>query len=109
MMTQHGMPLARIRAILAAPLAFAATVLTLSASSPALAGQASTAVSEMGSGRDLSRMTLKERAAGKAMDEQRLDDCKVPFDLRGDHHRSAACRPRPAADTAPTDGQPNVR
>jgi hypothetical protein len=41
-----------------------------------------------------SALTLKERSGGKAMDEQRIDDCKVPFALRGDHHRPAACAKR---------------
>ncbi len=41
-----------------------------------------------------SALTLKERSGGKAMDEQRVDDCKVPFALRGDPHRPAACAKR---------------
>lgn len=41
--------------------------------------------------RDTSKLTLKERSGGKAMDEQRVNDCKVPFERRGDHHRPAEC------------------
>ncbi len=35
--------------------------------------------------------TAKERQAGKAYDPQRVDDCKVPPELRGDKTRSADC------------------
>lgn len=35
--------------------------------------------------------TGKERLAGKASDEQRVNDCKVPEELRGSGKRSAAC------------------
>lgn len=41
-----------------------------------------------------STLTLKERSSGKAGDEQRVNDCKVPFDQRGDHHRPADCAAR---------------
>ncbi|WGF87920.1 hypothetical protein [Marinivivus vitaminiproducens] len=41
--------------------------------------------------RDLSVMTLKERSSRKAMDPQRVNDCKVPYDQRGDHSRPAEC------------------
>jgi hypothetical protein len=41
-----------------------------------------------------SALTLKERSGGKATDEQRVNDCKVPFALRGDHRRPAACAKR---------------
>ncbi len=44
--------------------------------------------------RDASKLTLKERSGGKAGDEQRVDDCKVPFDQRGDHRRPAGCAKR---------------
>jgi hypothetical protein len=44
--------------------------------------------------RDPSKLTLKERSSGKAMDEQRVNDCKVPFDQRGDHRRSPECAKR---------------
>ena len=43
---------------------------------------------------DPAQLTLKERSGGKAADEQRVDDCKVPFEQRGDHHRPAECAPR---------------
>jgi hypothetical protein len=39
-------------------------------------------------------LTLKERQGGKAGDEQRVNDCKVPYALRGDHHRPAECARR---------------
>lgn len=35
--------------------------------------------------------TAKERQAGKAYDPQRVNDCKVPAELRGDKPRSADC------------------
>ena len=35
--------------------------------------------------------TGKERLSGKAADEQRVDDCKVPSDKRGSKQRPAAC------------------
>jgi hypothetical protein len=41
--------------------------------------------------RDPATMTLKERSGSKAMDEQRVNDCKVPYDRRGDHHRPVDC------------------
>lgn len=44
--------------------------------------------------RDPSKLTLKERSGGKAMDEQRVNDCKVPYDQRRDHRRSPDCRTR---------------
>jgi hypothetical protein len=36
--------------------------------------------------------TAKERLGGKASDEQRVDNCKVPFDLRGPKPRPDECR-----------------
>jgi hypothetical protein len=44
--------------------------------------------------RDPSKLTLKERSGGKAMDEQRVNDCKVPYEQRGDHRRSPDCPTR---------------
>lgn len=44
--------------------------------------------------RDPSVLTLKERSGGKAGDEQRVDDCKVPLEQRGDHRRPADCTKR---------------
>jgi hypothetical protein len=35
--------------------------------------------------------TAKERLGGKASDEQRLDNCKVPLDLRGPKPRPDDC------------------
>ncbi|HEX2136587.1 MAG TPA: hypothetical protein VHG30_11890 [Microvirga sp.] len=35
--------------------------------------------------------TGKERLSGKAADEQRVDDCKVPPDKRGSKQRPAEC------------------
>lgn len=35
--------------------------------------------------------TGKERLAGKASDEQRVDNCKIPPDLRGDKARPDSC------------------
>jgi hypothetical protein len=36
-------------------------------------------------------LTGKERLSGKWMDEQRVDNCKVPFDKRGIKPRPDAC------------------
>ena len=46
-----------------------------------------------------STRTGKERLGGKATDEQRVDNCKVPFDLRGSTPRPDDCGD--AASTAP--------
>ena len=35
--------------------------------------------------------TAKERLGGKASDEQRVDNCKVPLDLRGPKPRPDGC------------------
>ena len=35
--------------------------------------------------------TAKERLGSKASDEQRVDNCKVPLDLRGQKPRSDVC------------------
>ena len=43
--------------------------------------------------------TAKERLGGKATDEQRVDNCKVPLDLRGSTPRPDDCGD--AASTAP--------
>jgi hypothetical protein len=37
--------------------------------------------------------TGKERLGGKASDEQRVDNCKVPLDRRGATPRPDTCRP----------------
>ena len=41
-------------------------------------------------------LTAKERLGGKWMDEQRVDDCKVPVDKRGARLRPDTCRDSPA-------------
>jgi hypothetical protein len=46
-----------------------------------------------------STRTGKERLGGKATDEQRVDNCKVPLDLRGSTPRPDDCGD--AASTAP--------
>ena len=38
-----------------------------------------------------STRTAKERLGGKASDEQRVDNCKVPLDLRGPKPRPDEC------------------
>jgi hypothetical protein len=44
--------------------------------------------------------TAKERLGGKASDEQRVDNCKVPRDLRGPKPRPDECR-----NSAPTEAK----
>ena len=44
--------------------------------------------------------TGKERLGGKASDEQRVDNCKVPLDLRGPKPRPAEC-----GDSATTEAK----
>jgi hypothetical protein len=44
--------------------------------------------------------TIKERLSGKASDEQRVDNCKVPPELRGPKPRPDDCRHRPRAASA---------
>jgi hypothetical protein len=39
--------------------------------------------------------TGKERLGGKASDEQRVDNCKVPLDLRGPAPRPDDCAEKP--------------
>ena len=39
--------------------------------------------------------TGKERLGGKASDQQRVDNCKVPLDLRGSTPRPDDCTDRP--------------
>lgn len=41
--------------------------------------------------------TVKERLGGKASDEQRVDNCKVPLELRGPKPRPDECRDGPGA------------
>jgi hypothetical protein len=58
----------------------------LSAAAPALAGEAEDQV-EVAPTR-----TGKERLGGKASDEQRVDNCKVPLNRRGATPRPDTCR-----------------
>jgi hypothetical protein len=44
--------------------------------------------------------TIKERLSGKASDDQRVNNCKVPVELRGPKPRPDECRDD--ARTAPT-------
>lgn len=44
--------------------------------------------------RDPSKLTMKERLSGKASDPQRVNDCKVPLERRGDRPRPADCAKR---------------
>lgn len=41
--------------------------------------------------------TLKERMAGKAADEQRVDNCRVPADKRGSRPRPDCASEQPVA------------
>ena len=45
----------------------------------------------LGPGRAIELKTLKERLSDKASDEQRVDNCKVPLDLRGPKPRPDDC------------------
>ncbi len=47
--------------------------------------------------------TAKERQAGKAFDPQRVNDCKVPPELRGNRARPADCGAK--AKAATQDGE----
>ena len=47
--------------------------------------------------------TAKERQAGKAYDPQRVNDCKVPPELRGNKTRPADCGEK--AEAATQDGE----
>ncbi len=60
------------------------------------------------------QLTAKERLTSKAADQQRVNDCNVPIELRGDSRRPADCahlgRPptagsRPAVGSTPAAGQ----
>jgi hypothetical protein len=84
------------RMTLRSPLrAVAWTLLTLAASAAATAradGEASqTQASEIEASQPQPTRTAKERLGGKASDEQRLDNCKVPRDLRGPKPRPDDC------------------
>jgi len=45
-----------------------------------------------------STRTAKERLGGKASDEQRVDNCKVPVDQRGSKPRPDDCRDGPSTE-----------
>jgi hypothetical protein len=47
-------------------------------------------------------LTLKERIGAKWMDEQRVDNCKVPLDKRGPKPRPDAC-PSPPPGSSPRE------
>ena len=48
--------------------------------------------------------TAKERQAGKAYDPQRVNDCKVPAELRDDKKRSADCGEKAKAAAEKSEG-----
>jgi hypothetical protein len=50
--------------------------------------------------------TLKERLSDKASDQQRVDDCKVAPEKRGDSKRPADCAPTADAKTTKADPAP---
>jgi hypothetical protein len=67
--------------------------LVVAAWSPALAQQRPAATNSPADPPAL--LTLKERLGAKWMDEQRVDNCKVPLDKRGPKPRPDACSSRP--------------
>jgi hypothetical protein len=84
------------RMTLRSPLsAVAWTLLPLAALAAATAradGEAGqTQASEIQASQPQPTRTAKERLGGKASDEQRLDNCKVPLDLRGPKPRPDDC------------------
>ena len=66
----------------------------------ACAGSGSSAQPASGEARAAATRTVKERLSSKASDEQRVDNCKVPPELRGPKPRPNDCRPGPS--TSPT-------
>ncbi len=48
-------------------------------------------------------LTGKEKLAGKASDEQRVNNCKVPPKKRGGKARSAECRPKAGTQNSPAE------
>jgi hypothetical protein len=70
--------------------AFAATLALAAALIPPWAGAALAAPPEKAGGGNRV-LTGKERLTSKGMDEQRVDDCKVPEALRGKRQRPADC------------------
>ena len=83
------------RMTLRSPLCAVAWALLLAALAAATAradGEASqTPASEIQASQPRPTRTAKERLGGKASDEQRLDNCKVPLDLRGPKPRPDDC------------------
>jgi hypothetical protein len=73
------------------------TLVALAAASARADGEASqtqasqTQASEIEASQPQPTRTAKERLGGKASDEQRLDNCKVPRDLRGPKLRPDDC------------------
>ncbi len=51
--------------------------------------------------------TAKERQAGKAYDPQRVNDCKVPPELRGDKTRPADCGEKAKATAQDVETDPS--
>jgi len=67
--------------------------LVVAAWSPALAQQRAAATNSPAGPPQL--LTLKERLGAKWMDEQRIDNCKVPLDKRGSRPRPDTCSSGP--------------
>jgi hypothetical protein len=79
-------------------------LLLLAAASASLAQQRAANV-DGGASSPLSRpelRTLKERLGAKWMDEQRVDNCRVPLDKRGPKPRPDAC-PSPPPGSSPRE------
>jgi len=73
------------------PAAALALALQIALASPAGAAEAAR---ESKDARTTPALTIKERLGSKASDEQRVNNCKVPLDLRG---------PKPRPDDCPDD------
>jgi hypothetical protein len=58
-----------------------------------LAAAGESSARETGDVRAAPARTIKERLSGKASDEQRVNNCKVPPELRGPKPRPDDCRP----------------
>jgi len=52
--------------------------------------------------------TAKERLSSKAADEQRVDNCKVPLELRGPKSRPDRCADQVGTGSKEWDRQPNL-
>jgi hypothetical protein len=79
--------------MLVAPGRAAAALLALQIALAAAAGAAEVG-RESKDARTPPALTIKERLGSKASDEQRVNNCKVPLDLRG---------PKPRPDDCPDD------